>query len=131
MRNLLEHVAAVTSAGGGCGAPNALLPLARLARLGSRGCHWIDGDVRVELAGDHERTTLDVYADLGGVCERMLPTVVFEAPLREFEAFIASAPAALEPLLPYRMGPKVILATQSSFPDDKLPTRRPPGRRTP
>lgn len=131
MRNLLEHVAAVTSAGGGCGAPNALLPLARLARLGSRGCHWIDGDVRVELTGDHERTTLDVYADLGGVCERLLPTVVFEAPLREFEAFIESAPAALEPLRSFRLGRKVVLATLASFPDDKLPTQRPKQRRTP
>ena len=113
------------------GAPNALLPLARLARLGSRGCDWIDGDVRVELEGDQERTSLDVFADFGGTYERMLPTVVFTAPLAEFEGFIASAPAALVPLEPFRVGGKVVLVTRTAVPDDKQPTRRPNAGRTP
>lgn len=126
MRELLEHVAAMNA-----GAPNALLPLARLARLGSRGCHWIDGDVRVELVGDHERTALDVYADFGGTYDRLLPTVVFTAPLAEFEGFIASAPAALLPLEPFRMARKVVLVTRTAVPDDKQPTRRPIAGRTP
>jgi len=126
MRELLEQVAAMNA-----GAPSALLPLARLARLGSRGCHWIEGDVRVELVGDHERTTLDVYADFGGTYERMLPTVVFAAPLSEFEGFIASAPAALVPLEPFRVDRKLVLVTRSAVPDDKQPTQRPNARRTP
>ena len=94
-RDLLAHLAAVSSPN--TGVAKVLLVLARMA---TTGCDWIDGDLRIVLAAQADGTAVDVSTDLGGgLFERVLHPVTFQAPLEEFARAIDRVPRMVAPLI--------------------------------
>ncbi|MDB4942713.1 MAG: hypothetical protein JWP97_2247 [Labilithrix sp.] len=92
MRKLLKRVAEVARPGEG--APKLLMAIARLV-----GQDWVEGELRVELAGDDATTTLIVMADFGvGIRERMFPMVRLSVPIDEFHRALELAPQLVLPL---------------------------------
>ncbi|MDP9034564.1 MAG: hypothetical protein M3O50_07130, partial [Myxococcota bacterium] len=69
------------------------------ARMGTTACHWMKGDLCVELVSDEQMTVIEVATELGGgLRERVFPPLPFRAPLAEFAHAIDSAPAIVAPL---------------------------------
>ena len=94
-RDLLARLAAVSSPN--TGVAKALLVLARMA---TTGCDWIDGDLRIELTATGAATVVDVSTDLGGgLFERALHPLTYEAPLEEFTRAIDRVPRMVAPLV--------------------------------
>ena len=92
MRALLARFAEIAQPGDG--APKIIVALARLCEQS-----WYDGRLRVEIAGDDARTTIEVLAELGvGIVERLLPLTRLEVPFDEFVRAIDLAPDLMLPL---------------------------------
>jgi hypothetical protein len=93
LRALLKRVAEIARPGEDC--PKILIALARLV-----GQDWVEGELRVELSGDDESTTLIVLCEHGiGIRERMFPRVRFRVPLDEFERALKREPQLVLPLM--------------------------------
>jgi hypothetical protein len=94
-RALLVHMAACSAPG--TGGAKVLLVLARMA---TTACHWLDGDLEIDLAARGDATRLDVATQLGGgLRERVFPTFVLNAPLEEFARAIDRVPHMVAPLM--------------------------------
>jgi hypothetical protein len=88
---LLLHFAHVSSPKSGAPAILALF-----AHIASQECPWREGDLAVELLGAGDMTRVRVMQELaGGMRERLLPTVVLDAPLEEIATAIERFPAIL------------------------------------
>lgn len=82
-------------------APNKGAPiiLAALARLGTTACDWIDGELRIEITGDAEKTKICVSSSIGaGFREKLFPDTVLRVPFEELARGVGRAPKLIEPL---------------------------------
>jgi hypothetical protein len=78
------------------GAPRILFLFARMATIA---CDWVEGDLRIEMKLDGEKTRVDTMSELGpGLRERILPQVVIPAPLAEFVLAVERFPGVISPL---------------------------------
>ena len=113
IRKLLKRVAEVARPGEGC--PKILMAIARLV-----GQDWVEGDLRVELAGNEASTTLIVLADFGvGIRERMFPLIRLAVPLDEFHRALELAPQLVLPLKITDEAGKIVL-TPLLTPEEKI-----------
>ena len=93
-RELLGHLSEISEPNGG--AAKSLLLLARMA---TSACEWLDGELRVEIVGDHEISVVEVQEDLGGgMRERVFQPLPFKAPLDEFSRAVERVPHMVSPL---------------------------------
>lgn len=95
----------------GKGAP---IILAALARLGTTACDWIDGELRIEISGDHEKTKIAVSTSIGaGFREKLFSDTTLRVPFDEFARGVTKAPKLIAPLT-IKQGAKLIVlsATQ-------------------
>ncbi|MBX3190312.1 MAG: hypothetical protein KF819_25155 [Labilithrix sp.] len=93
MRTLLKRVAEIAKPGSGC--PKVLMAVARLV-----GQDWLEGgELRVELTGDDEKTTLTIMCEYGvGIRERLLPPTELRVPFDEFARALELSPSLVLPL---------------------------------
>jgi hypothetical protein len=92
IRSLFDRFAEIARPGEGC--PKILLALARLVDQ-----PWVEGRLRVEIAGDDAATTISVFGEHGaGIRERLLPVARFAVPFDEFSRAIELAPEIVLPL---------------------------------
>jgi hypothetical protein len=113
MRKLLARATQIAKPDDGC--PKILLAVARLADM-----EWIEGDLRVELAGDDETTTLSIMSDHGfGVRERVLPAVRLAAPLDEFVRAVELAPKLVAPLQVQARQGRLVLVQRDASEEDR------------
>jgi hypothetical protein len=93
--DLLARLAAVSAPN--TGAAKALIVFARMATLA---CNWVDGDLCIELLGDGDATVIETATQLGGgLRERLLAPVRFQAPIAEFARAIERVPHMVAPLV--------------------------------
>jgi hypothetical protein len=93
-RALLVHLGRISAPNSGVA--KVILVFARLA---TRACDWIDGDLTIELRAGGATTTVEVSTDLGGgLRERVFPPLVFKAPLSEFARAVERVPHMIAPL---------------------------------
>jgi hypothetical protein len=95
----------------GKGAP---IILAALARLGTTACDWIDGELRIEISGDQEKTKIAVSTSIGaGFREKLFSDTTLRVSFDEFARGVAKAPKLIAPLT-IKQTPKLIVlsATQ-------------------
>jgi hypothetical protein len=115
IRKLLKRVAEIAKPGQGC--PKVLMAVAHLV-----GKEWVEGDLRIELAGDETSTTLTIMCDYGvGIRERLLPNTRFAVPLDEFERALELAPRMVLPLRITDEPGKIIL-TPLATPEARVKT---------
>ncbi len=101
------------------GVPKILFVLARLAR---GDVPWLEGDVTVELAGDDDATTLDLFGEQGwGIKERLAPRARFAVPLDEFTRAVEISAKRFEPLRATVREGKVILSSAPVAPSAPPP----------
>src|SRR5580765_4308378 len=68
---LLDQLSKVSRPGDG--APKLLLVFAKMA---AQSVDWVDGSLRIEMAGDGDATTVEVLTELGlGMHERVFPSL--------------------------------------------------------
>ena len=92
LRTLLERFALIARPGEGC--PKILMAVAHLV-----GQEWVEGPLRVELAGEGEATTMIIMCEYGvGIRERIVPLTRFEVPFDEFSRALELSPALALPL---------------------------------
>ena len=117
MRAMLERFAAVA-------APDAGAPvlLVALARLGTRDCAWLEGELVVELTGGAEATRLTVATQLGaGFREKVFPDLTLRVPLQEFVHAVATAPHMVEPLIVRESSRGLVLTASAEVRRTSLP----------
>lgn len=101
------------------GAPKVLILFARLAR-GDIG--WLDGDVTVEIAGNDERTLVDVFKEEGwGIKERLISQARFLVPFDEFERAVEISAKRFAPLKAAMKPNKLVLSTAATAVSMKPP----------
>jgi hypothetical protein len=95
--------------------------LALLARVA--GAMWLDGDLRVEMMQDGDKTVVELLTELGGgLRERVYQPTTFRIPLSELIAAIAKNPSALEPLGVRSRSPRrVVLLANAGTSKSTLP----------
>lgn len=109
MRALLARF--VTLAAPAKGAP---IILAALARLGTTGCDWIEGELTIVVKGDETWTTIMVSTSMGGgFAEKILPDTRLRVPFSEFKRAVAVAPKLLEPLTLHEAESRIVLTATS------------------
>jgi len=117
MESLLTRFAEIASPGKG-----APIILAALARLGTTACHWIDGELRVELSGDDTKTKISTSTTLGGgFREKLFPDAVLRVPLEEFSRGIQRAPRLINPLELKESGKRIVLSVTQEVRRTSLP----------
>lgn len=108
-RALLSHLSRVSAPN--TGAAKVILVFARLA---TRACDWIDGDLAIELRAEGEATTIEVSTDLGGgLRERVFAPLPFRAPLAEFARAVERVPHMIAPLRVQPKGTRALLLAAS------------------
>ncbi|MCA9589174.1 MAG: hypothetical protein KC657_27880 [Myxococcales bacterium] len=89
------------------GAPKILSAIARIA---ASECVWMDGDLRVEIDGDAQRTSIAVLSELGaGFREAVFPRLKLDVPLEEFSRAIRLAPQLYAPLVQVKHPTRIVL----------------------
>jgi hypothetical protein len=63
-----------------------------------RGCVWLEGELRLELAAELGGVSVNLYTEHGGVRERVLAPVTLVIPLDELDVALQGAPALFAPL---------------------------------
>ena len=117
MESLLTRFAEIASPGKG-----APIILAALARLGTTACHWIDGELQVELSGDDTKTKISTSTALGGgFREKLFPDSVLRVPLEEFSRGIQRAPRLINPLELKESGKRIVLSVTQEVRRTSLP----------
>jgi hypothetical protein len=98
--------------------------LVAFARMATTACDWLDGDLRVEIAGDDEVCVVDVMSELGGgMRERVFPSFTLRVSLDEFVRAVRLVPRMVLPLkMQQREGRLVFSATEAV----RASTRPPP-----
>ena len=105
-------------------APNKGAPiiLAALARLGTTACDWIDGELRIEVSGDEQKTKIAVSTSIGaGFREKLFPDTVLRVPFEEFARGVARAPKLIEPLSVKQTGKLIVLTVTQEIRRTSLP----------
>jgi hypothetical protein len=103
----------------GKGAP---IILAALARLGTTACHWIDGELRIEISGDASQSKISASTTLGaGFREKLFADTVLRVPLEEFSLGISRAPKLIEPLQVKETGKRIVLSVTQEVRRTSLP----------
>lgn len=106
MEALLARFAEIAAPGKG-----GPIILAALARLGTTACHWIDGELRIEISGDEVQSKISVSTTLGaGFREKLFSDTVLRVPLAEFSRGIKSAPRLIVPLEIKESGKRIVLS---------------------
>lgn len=94
------------------GAPKVLIVFARLAR---GDVEWLDGDVTVEIAGNDQRTLVDLYKEEGwGIKERLVTQARFRVPFDEFERAVEISAKRFAPLKVTMAPGKIVLSTAAN-----------------
>jgi hypothetical protein len=104
MTALLRGTAATTRARRG-----SLRALGQVLRV-LRCCPWVAGPLRVELAPKGDETTVQVFTERRGVCERVLPAVMLPIPFAELDGGMVDTAHLLAPLALVRVDGKLIFA---------------------
>lgn len=99
---LVRRFAEVSAPGTGAAAI-----LAIFAHVGSDACAWREGDLAVEMLGAGDVTRVKIMIDAGGLRERLLPTVVLDAPIEELVSALERFPAIVAEL-PVTIGARCI-----------------------
>jgi len=108
-RTLLSHLSEVSAPN--TGVAKVILVFARLA---TRACDWLDGDLAIELRADGDATTIEVSTDLGGgLRERVFAPLSFKAPLAEFTRAVDRVPHMIAPLSVQPKGARALLLAAS------------------
>jgi hypothetical protein len=103
----------------GKGAP---IILAALARLGTTACHWIDGELRIEISGDATQSKISASTTLGGgFREKLFADTVLRVPLEEFSRGISRAPKLIQPLQVKETGKRIVLSVTQEVRRTSLP----------
>ena len=117
MESLLARFAEIASPGKG-----APIILAALARLGTTACHWIDGELRIEISGDETKSKIAASTTLGGgFREKLFPDTVLRVPLEEFSRGIQRAPKLIKPLELKESGKRIVLSVTQEVRRTSLP----------
>jgi hypothetical protein len=117
MKALLDRFAEIARPG--TGAP---VVLAALARMGTSTCHWIEGELRVELSGDASHTTIAVSTTLGaGFWEKPFHDTILRVPVDEFLRGVTRAPRIIEPLEVHELSERLVLSVSQEVRKTSLP----------
>lgn len=110
LRGLLARLSQI--AGPEDGAPKTLMIIARLAR---GDVAWLEGEVTVEVSGNDEQTTLDLFNEQGwGIKERLAPQTHFKVPFDEFERAVEISAKRFAPLKPTVRPNKIVLSNANA-----------------
>jgi hypothetical protein len=90
-RAFLDRTAAVSEPEDG--GPKVLMACAALST-----CDWLDGDLRIEIEGDENRTRIGLLID-AAFRERIFPAVELNVPFDEFVRAVRLAPHLITPLV--------------------------------
>ncbi|MGZ3417001.1 MAG: hypothetical protein ACXWUG_13040 [Polyangiales bacterium] len=116
-RALLDRAAAVSRPEEG--GPKVLVALARLA---TKECAWLEGDLRIELGGDDRRTTITVLNEMGyGYREKLFPDFAMNVPFDEFVRAVRLVPKLISPLLSMSKGGRLVLSATASLRKTSVP----------
>jgi hypothetical protein len=117
MEALLARFAQIAQPGKG-----AAIILAALARLGTTACHWIDGELRIEISGDASQSKISASTTLGGgFREKLFADTVLRVPLEEFSRGISKAPKLIAPLQVKETGKRIVLSVTQEVRRTSLP----------
>jgi hypothetical protein len=108
MRRVFERVAANARAGGGAAKAIA----AAVAML--RRAPWLEGELRIEVAGDERSATVDLFTELGGVRERLFAAVTLAVPMADFAAGVRGSAELFSPLALREHAGKLVLTPAST-----------------
>jgi hypothetical protein len=123
---LLDH--ASTIAAPRTGGARVLLLFARMA---TSACDWLDGALRVEIAGEGDDTTIETFADIGaGLKERVFPPIPMRVPIEEFVIAVKKFPKAVAPLSMSRPSPRKLVLGAGEAEKVERPSTAPPPAKT-
>lgn len=93
------------------GAPKILRAIARMA---SSDCSWLDGELRVEIDGNEQSTTIAVLSELGGgFREAVFPRLKLAVPLDEFTRAVRVAPKMYAPMVTAPHATRLVLVASA------------------
>ncbi|MCC6648997.1 MAG: hypothetical protein IT374_25950 [Polyangiaceae bacterium] len=82
-------------------------------------CDWLEGSLEVRMAGDAERTTVELLVDDGLCTVKLRDTLRLEVPIAEFKKVLAARPGGWSPLaLDEAVGDEVRLRAGSGGDED-------------
>ena len=117
MESLLARFSEIAAPGKG-----APIILAALARLGTTACHWIDGELRIEISGDDVQSKISASTTLGGgFREKLFADTLLRVPLEEFSRGIKRAPRLIKPLELKESGKRIVLSVTQEVRRTSLP----------
>jgi hypothetical protein len=94
--------------------------LALFGQLASPSCHWLEGELAVELFEDDDGVRVRVLEEVGGgMRERVLPTITLRMPLSEVLAEVYETPELLGDLRIERVSSRcamLLLAAEEEMP---------------
>jgi hypothetical protein len=103
-------------------AKGAPIFLAALARLGTTACHWIDGELRIEISRDPNQSKISASTTLGeGFREKLFGDTVLRVPFEEFGRGIRRAPKLIVPLEAKENGKRMVLSVTQEVRRTSLP----------
>ena len=117
MEGLLARFTEIAAPGKG-----APIILAALARLATTACDWIDGELRIEISGDQEKTKIAVSTTIGaGFREKLFSDTTLRVPFDEFARGVAKAPKLIEPLAIKQTAKLIVLSATQEIRRTSLP----------
>jgi hypothetical protein len=103
----------------GKGAP---IILAALARLATTACDWIDGELRIEISGDDEKTKIAVSTSIGaGFREKLFSDTTLRVPFDEFARGVTRAAKLIAPLAIKQSAKLIVLSATQEIRRTSLP----------
>ncbi|MDB4941171.1 MAG: hypothetical protein JWP97_705 [Labilithrix sp.] len=117
MAALLKRFADIATPGKG-----SPIILAALARLGTTQCPWLEGELRIEIAGDEASSKITASTTLGGgFREKLFPDTTLRVPLVEFSRAVKLSPKVIEPLQIKETGTRIVLSVTQEVRRTSLP----------
>jgi len=95
-----EEMTAIFERFAGAVPSTAALVVAALADASQtlRSCAWLEGELRIELAGEADGVTVHLYTEQGGLRERVLAPVTVTITLDELDVALQAAQGLFAPL---------------------------------